>query len=242
MSPSEIATELGLSRPTAYRLLATMDNRRWVVKSPREPSKYQLGFRILQLAGALLDTLDIRTVAHPFMEQLSQQYDESVRLFIVDDNEVVYIDQVLGSRPLQSFLPLGKRGCLHSKAVGKAILAFMPEDQVAKTIRACGLKAVTRHTITDEKKLKQELARVRELGYGTANQEDVENLRAVGAAILNFQGLPIAGLAISALATHMDDKRMALLGKAVNHTASLISEQLGCTHYGFQKRKLSNNI
>ncbi len=70
MTPAEIASTLGISRPTTYRLLATMGNRNWVTRSPNEPNKYLLGFRVLQVAGALLGGLDIRTVARPFMERL----------------------------------------------------------------------------------------------------------------------------------------------------------------------------
>ncbi len=230
LSPPEIAAKLGLSRPTAYRLLATMENRNWVTRSPTEPNKYLLGYRILQLAGELLDNLDLRTVARPFMEQLSRAYDESVRLFILDGSEVVYIDGVLSSKPLQSIMPLGQRGCLHSKAVGKAILAQLPDNQVERIAHEVGLPAQTPRTITDLDRLKKELGRVREMGYGIADQEDVENLRAVGAAILDFQGVPIAGLAISALAWQMNDERLAVLGKAIGETAMHIGEQLGYTH------------
>ncbi len=230
LSPPEIAAKLGLSRPTAYRLLATMENRNWVSRSPIEPNKYLIGYRVLQLAGALLENLDLRRVARPFMEELSRAYDESVRLFILDGSEVVYIDGVLSSKPVQSVLPLGQRGCLHSKAVGKAILAHLPENQAEHIVHRCGLPAQTQHTITAWDELKHDLARIREQGYGIADQEDVENLRAVGAAILNLEGLPIAGLAISTLVSQMDDRRMAILGQAVRDTAARISEQLGYTH------------
>ena len=230
MSPPEIAAKLGLSRPTAYRLLATMENRNWVSRAPTEPNKYLVGYRILQLAGALLHNLDLRMIARPFMEQLSRTYDESVRLFILDGSEVVHIDGVLSSKPLQSIMPLGQRGCLHSKAVGKAMLAYLPQNQVERIAHDCGLAAQTPRTITNLNELKKELERVCEMGYGVADQEDVENLRAVGAAILDFQGIPVAGLAISALASQMDDARMAVLGQAIHETAAQISEQLGSTH------------
>jgi len=227
LTPAEIASRLGISRPTAYRLLATMANRGWVVKDPQGASRYRLGFRILQLAGACLGDLDVRLVARPFMEELSRRYDESVSLFLLDDGEVVFIDRVISSRPLQTFLPLGKRGCLHSKAVGKAILSHLPWERVEHIIRTCGLEAKTTRTITDPQQLRTELARVRERGYGTADQEDVENLRAVGAAILDFQGLPVGGLAISALVSQMSDERMVLLGAAIRDTCTRVSEQLG---------------
>ena len=235
LSPAEIAKELGISRPTAHRLLITMADRGWVAKSPQEPTKYLIGYRILQLAGSVLHSLDIRSVARPYMQHLSSKYDESVRLFILDDDEVVLIDQVLGSRPLQSFLLLGERGELHSRAVGKALLAHLPDEKMASIARARGLKPRTSRTITTLGQLRKEIERTRKLGYGVADQEDIENLRAVGAAILNFQDVPVAGLAISGLVSHMTEKRMTLLGEALRGTAALISKHLGCTHYDIKQ-------
>ena len=235
LPPAEIAVGIGVSRPTAYRLLATMANRGWVAKDPHDSSKFRLGYRILQLAGTFLGDLDIRSVARPFMEQLSRKYDVSVRLFIFDNSEVVFIDVVTGSHPVQSLMPLGKRGLLHSRAVGKAILAQLPEEQVESIVRTRGLPAVTPRTITALPELKKELDRVRKLGYGVADREDNENLRAVGAPILNFQGAPIGGLAISDLVPRMNDKRVELLGKAIRNTAAKISQQLGSPHYDSPK-------
>jgi DNA-binding IclR family transcriptional regulator len=235
LAPAEIASGIGVSRPTAYRLLGTMANRGWVAKDAQDPSKYHLGYHILQLAGDFLRHLDIRSVARPFMEHLSNQYDVSVRLFILDNGEVVFLDNVMGSHPFQSLLPLGKRGCLHSKAVGKAILAYLTEEQVTSIAGVHGLEARTSRTITDIAGLLAELVHVRELGYGTADQEDDESLRAVGAAILNFQNVPIGGLAISDLVSRMSVDSMRVLGEALHDTAAKISEQLGCTQYDFEE-------
>lgn len=235
LAPAEIASGIGVSRPTAYRLLATMANRGWVAKDSQDPSKYYLGYHVLQLAGTLLRDLDIRSVARPFMEQLSRQYDVSVRLFVLDNGEAVFLDNVMGSNPFQSIIPLGKRGCLHSKAVGKAILAHLPEEQVTFIAQTHGLEARTSRTITDLSQLATELARVRRMGYGIADQEDNENLRAVGAAILNFQNAPIGGLAISDLVVRMNDEHMRILGEALHDTTAKVSEQLGCTQYDFRE-------
>lgn len=235
LPPAEIASGIGVSRPTAYRLLATMASCGWVAKDSQDPSKYRLGYHILQLAGTFLRDLDIRSVARPFMEQLSHQYDVNVRLFVLDNGEAVFLDHVMGSHPIQSLIPLGQRGCLHSKAVGKAILAYLPEEQVTFIVRTHGLEARTSRTITDLSALIKELVRVRRLGYGIADQEDNENLRAVGAVILNFQNAPIGGLAISDLVLRMNDKQMRILGEALHDTAAKVSEQLGCTQYDFGK-------
>jgi len=85
----------------------------------------------------------------------------------------------------------------------------------------------TNRTIVDYDQLQIELEKVQRLGYGTADNEDVDGLRAVGAALLDFQGRPIGGMAISGLLPHMSDSRMALLGDALAETAAQVSAQLG---------------
>ena len=227
LSPSEIAQKVGISRPTAYRLLATMATRGWVVKDPQNNGDYQIGYRVLQMAGSLLKDIDIRKVARPHMEDLSRRYDESVTLWVRDDVEIVYLDRVYSTRPIQSFLSLGARGCMHSKAAGKAILARLTEGELERTVRVCGLMPRTNRTIVDYDQLQIELEKVQRLGYGTADNEDVDGLRAVGAAILDFQGRPIGGMAVSGLLPHMSDSRMALLGDALAETAAQVSAQLG---------------
>ena len=227
LSPAEIAQMVGISRPTAYRLLTTMATRGWVVKDAQNKGDYQIGYRVLQMAGSLLKDIDIRKVARPYMEDVSRRYDESVALWVWDEVEIVYLDRVCSTRPIQSFLALGTRGCMHSKAAGKAILARLPESELERIVRLCGLMPKTERTIVDYEQLQMELEKVRRLGYGTADNEDVDGLRAVGAAILGFQGRPIGGMAISGLMTHMSDSRMALLGDALAETAAQVSAQLG---------------
>jgi DNA-binding IclR family transcriptional regulator len=227
LSPAEIASKIGISRPTTYRLLSTMALRGWVSKDPQTEGNYRLGYHVLTIAGTMLQRIDLRTLARPYMEELFTNYQESVSLFLLDGGEAVHLDRVNGSRPVQAFMPLGGRGCLHSKAVGKAILASLDEPEIDRIIRECGLAKVTPHTITNPKRLKQELAQTRACGYGISNEEDVEGLRAVGAAVLDMEGRPIGGLAISGLVMHMDDARVKLLGEAIAASAHHISAALG---------------
>ena len=119
------------------------------MKDTQFPGAYRLGYRILQMAGTCLRHTDIRRIAHPYMEDLSTRYDENVSLFLFDDTEVVHIERVPSSKPLQPFSPLPcARGVVHSRAVGKAILAFLPETELDRIVRVRGLEARTSRTIT----------------------------------------------------------------------------------------------
>jgi DNA-binding IclR family transcriptional regulator len=227
LSPAQIAHHVGLARPTVYRLLSTMALRGWVVKDPQTEGNYRLGYHILTIAGTMLQRMDLRLVARPFIEELAQRHGESVAFFMLDGVQVVHLDFVSSPSRFQAVLPLGSRGCLHSKGVGKAILACFGDQQVEEMVLRCGLTAVTPHTITDLPTLLADLRLVRQRGYGIVDEEDVEGLRAVGAAISNLEGFPIGGIAISGLVQHLDTSRLQVLGEAVRDTAREISLRLG---------------
>ena len=204
-----------------------MGTRGWVMKDPQGTGAYQIGYRVLQMAGSLLKNVSILKVARPYMEDVSRRYDESVTLWIRDDVEIVCLERLYSTRPIRSVMALGARGCMHSTAAGKAILARLPKSELERVVRVHGLIPKTGRTIVDHEQLQFELEKVRRMGYGTADSEDVEGVRAVGTAILDFQGRPIGGLASSGLLPHMSDSRMALLGDALAETAAQVSAQLG---------------
>ena len=226
-SPAEIAAQVGTSRPTAYRLLATLASEGWVMQDTSNPSKYRLGYKLLQIAGAYLEEQDLWQVARPTMEALCRRFNETVKLWVLDDVEVVYLGRVTGSAPLQSVMPIGSRGYLHSRAVGKAILAHLSEAEVNRIAQASGLQKRTAWTVTDLEQLRSELEQVRQRGYAVSDQEDVEGLRAVGAAILNLEGRPVGGLVMSNLVSYMPQERLATLGEALAEGCRQISRQLG---------------
>jgi DNA-binding IclR family transcriptional regulator len=198
-----------------------------VVQNKANPSKYHLGYKVLQIAGAYLEDLDLWQVARPTMEQLSRRFNETVKLWVLDDVEVVYLGRVIGPGPLQSVLPVGSRGFLHSRAVGKAILAHLPPAEVTRIAQTSGLERRTDRTITRLDQLQRDLEQVRQRGYAVSDQEDVEGLCAVGAAILNLEGKPIGGLVMSNLAARMTEEYIKTLGQALAEACRQISRQLG---------------
>ncbi len=237
LNPAQIARRLGMPRPTVYRLLGTLASRGWVSKDPQIEGNYQLGPHILTVAGRMLRRLDIRSLARPYLEELRRRTGESVSLFLLDGTHVIHIDRAMSESPIQASMPFGARGVLHSKAVGKAIMAQLAPTALEHLL-ARGLEPMTPHTITDPMELKRDLARTRSRGYGVSDQEDVLDLRAVGAAILDMEGFPVGGVAVSSLATRMPDERVADLGAAVAQCASQISERLG--HAGLGASSAAN--
>jgi len=227
LSASEIGHRLGISRSTVYRLLTTLAAGGYVTHDLEEAEKYRLGFRILRLARGLLNGIELRRQALPFLQALRDLSNETVHLVVMDGGQVTYIDKVECSQAVRMHSTIGARGSAHSTAVGKAMLAFMTEEAVERVIEEQGLPARTPNTITEREALLQELEQVRRRGCAIDNIENEEGIRCVGAPIFGHQGRPVAALSVSGPAFRMTLERIRELTDPVKSTALEVSRQLG---------------
>jgi IclR family KDG regulon transcriptional repressor len=227
MSATEIGRELGMSRSTVYRLLATLTTGGYVTRDGVRAEKYRLGFKVLELASRLLDGVELRQQARPFLCELRDLANEAVHLVVMADGQVSYIEKVECSQSVRMHSTIGRRGFAHCTALGKAMLAFMPADRVEGILEEHGLPARTPNTITDRRALWREMERIREQGYAIDDIENEEGIRCVGAPILDYQGQPVAALSISGPAFRMTLERIQELSASVKATALKISRQLG---------------
>jgi IclR family acetate operon transcriptional repressor len=227
LSAREIGRKLGLPRSTVYRLLTTLATGGYVGQDPEKAQEYRLGFKIMELASSLLDSIQLRRQALPFLTELRDIAQETVHLVVMDQGQVTYIDKVECSKAVRMHSAMGRRGFSHSTAVGKAMLAFMPDEQVERIIGEHGLPTHTPNTITDRDALAEELERVRRQGYAVDNIENEEGIRCVGAPVFDHQGRPVAALSVSGPAFRLSMERALELAGVVISTASSISRQLG---------------
>ena len=224
---SELGRRLGMPRSTAYRLLATLSAGGYVMQAVENPEKYRLGFKIVELAGSLLDSIELRQQAAPFLRELRDHANEVVHLVVLEHGRVAYIDKLECSQAVRMHSYVGRQGFLHCTAVGKAILAHLSEVEVASILAQHGLPALTPNTVTDEGALRQELARVRQQGYAIDDLENEEGIRCVGAAIRNHEGQPVAAASVSGPSFRMTMERAERLGPVVQMATLGISRQLG---------------
>ena len=227
LSAVELSRKLGLSRSTAYRLLTTLRTGGYVTQDTASPEKYCLGYKILALAGTLLDNIELRQQALPFLEELRDFANETVHLVILERGQVVYIDKLECSQAVRMHSSIGRLGFIHSTAVGKAMAAFLPWETVTRILEQHGMPALTPNTITDRAAFEQELGRVRDQGYALDDVENEEGIRCVAAPILSYGGELVAAFSLSGPAFRMTLERAEELSSAVGLTAARISRQLG---------------
>jgi IclR family pca regulon transcriptional regulator len=116
---------------------------------------------------------------------------------LLDGTEVVYVARVLSDHLISLRLYVGSRLPAYAASLGRAMLAFMPEDEAMDIIDRSELVSITSHTISDRKRLLSELRKIREQGYAFNNQEIANGLRGVAAPVLTDDGRPIAAINVS---------------------------------------------
>lgn len=224
---TELANATGLHKSTVYRLLSTLISRGYAEKC-LDSENYKLGIRILLLGSSILDRMDLRNIAKPYIKELSQKTKEVVHLSILDDGEAVYIDKVESpDHSIRMYSQIGKRGPLHCTAVGKILLAGLKDNEVEKIMEQKGMQKYTKSSIDNLHQLMGELSIIRERGYAFDEMEHEEGIRCVAVPINDRSGKVIASISLSGPIIHVTQYRMPELTEDILKTAKEISYQMG---------------
>jgi DNA-binding IclR family transcriptional regulator len=224
LTMTQIADLVGIHKSTAHRLLATLENKRFIQRD-QDTGIYRLGIRLLQMAYLTLEQNDLRRLAAPFMHRLCDLYEENIDLTVLDDTDVVFINILEGPQRVKLAAAIGQRLPAYATASGKAILGFMPEKQVRRILDR-GMPQLTPHTFNSIDELSNNLDTVRELGFAISEQELEEQINAVAAPIFDQEHHPIASIAVAGPAYRLTRKRMMEIGPIVVTTAGEISLEI----------------
>ena len=222
---TKIADELGVHKSTAFRLIATLEQR-GLVEQDLERGKYRLGVGILRLAGATTARLDVVQETRPLARALAAETGETVNIAVRSEGAALYLDQIAGTSSLQSHNWVGQRIPLHATANGKVLLSGLTSDQIMTEVGQ-RLRAYTPTTITSIKKLLVDIEAVREAGYAVVVDELEMGLTAIAAPLHNVHGDVIASLSVSGPTFRFDDDRVKTVVDQVTEVAAEVSERLG---------------
>lgn len=220
MGVTEIGPMVGLANGTTHRLLATLTARGYARQVP-ESRKYTLGPRAITLASAARERLG--PLAQPFLRELMEVSRESANLAVLDRNSVVYLEQVPASRMVRMFTEPGNRVPPHASGTGKVLLAYEPPAAVDAILGQDGLRRYTANTITDRRRLEEELGRIREQGYAADFEELEEGVRCVAAPVFGAEGKVVAAISISGPAGRLDEERLRELIPQIKRIADEFS-------------------
>ncbi len=227
VSFSEILTTLKIPRASLARILNTLQ-RRGIVDKLRQNGRYRLGMKLLYLGHRLQDKIRLRSVAWPFMQRLAEDLHETVELSIQDRNQLVLIEQIEGPGDVRVHSRIGASyPYFHAVSVGKIYLAHMEPGKRAKALEQVGLPAVTPWTITDHKRLEEDLSWILENGYAVEDQELRKGVRRVAAAIYDHNRHVVGCLSVAAPLFRIDLGDFPKIGRTVKRIAGEVSRGLG---------------
>lgn len=230
LSYIEILKQIPLPKSTLFKILYTLENEE-LVRRDTDSGRYQLGVRLIEWGSGARAQLEIRKIALPFMQDLSEALKCTIHLAVVSNGEVLPIESFeSGSTSWPHHIFHGGVGIpapLHATAAGKAILAFMSRDEVRRTIDHQGLQKYTEATITDLDRLDAELEKIRQLGYAASNSEHFEMVRGVAAPIRDHDNKVFASLSALGLVSRVSPEMIPKVAVQVIKVADEISRLFG---------------
>jgi DNA-binding IclR family transcriptional regulator len=195
LSLVELAGELGLPKGTVYGILRTLLSVGFVEQDP-ESGKYRMGAALLHLGSSYLDGNELRTRALNWSDWLAARTNESVRLGTMHDGQVLVVHHVFRPDNSPQALEVGALLPVHATAMGKVLLAHHPY-LAAELGTNRALPRFTSRTITDPKRLTDELEHVREHGWASEVEELIHGEASCAAPIRDRRGIAVGSIAIS---------------------------------------------
>jgi DNA-binding IclR family transcriptional regulator len=217
---------LETSRATAFRALKTLQSRGYVEHVPAE-SAYRLGPAALLLAARSRTSAFVRAAA-PAMREIGERTGETVNLALFRGGTLSYVEIVEGRHPLRMSGDIGQRVPLHCTALGKAILAALPDEEHQLQLVGEGpYEAFTPKTRTTWEQLRRDLQETARRGFALDIEETDEGAACVGAAILGQNDYPVGGISASGWAPRMTKRERTEVGKLLADWCGRIGKQLG---------------
>lgn len=193
---TEIGRRLDLHKSTVHRLLTTLRKRGYVEKE-EETGNYKLGLGFVELASLYLNSLELKTEAIPFLNQLTKATGQTTFLAIMDEAEVVYMDKVETYHSLRRYTIIGKRLPMHTTSLGKAMLSGLKDSEIEALYPDRKLQLITKKTIPTFDILMKEIKQIRERGWAIDDEENEKGTRCVGAPIYDYRDRVIAAISLA---------------------------------------------
>lgn len=214
-----LADELGISKGAAHCHLSTLREYGYVVK---DGDKYRLGLRFIDVAHHVRNKFSIYDLVSDETDKLAEKSGELALFTIEEQHQGICLYLAAGENAVQTEIYVGYRNDLHHTAVGKAILAYMPQEELQQFFDKVELQAQTENTITDEEMLREELAEIQESGFAFNREETIPGLSGVGVPIRKPNDGVYGAISLIGPTSRMDDDRLNQLSEMVYRTANVI--------------------
>jgi DNA-binding IclR family transcriptional regulator len=223
----EIARRLGLNPATTQRLVNTLVEEAFLLQEPVN-QKYTLGYKALSLGSSLLDDNRLVSSSMMVLPELSSRLEVNCFLGTMVGNHLVYVLALQSPGPISIKSATGSRVCLHSTAMGKAMLAERSDDEVRLLIGCEPLEKFTELTILSQSELLSELDKIRLQGFASAHGENLIGVDSVGVVVRGADGNAAGAISAAYAPSLQPLVQIAELIRRLSEAARQISQQLGC--------------
>ncbi|MDH2443335.1 IclR family transcriptional regulator [Amnibacterium sp. CER49] len=225
-SLDRVARATGLSESTALRYLSSLATHDLVERDP-VTGLYRLGLSLFTLGASAIRQRDIVGISAPVIDQLHERFDETINLAARQQDQVMVLQVVESRRPMRKGVPAGGIDSWHATALGKALLAALPDADVDRILGRYNPVRYTPSTLAEPDALRLDLTAIRSRGYAIDDEESEEGLRCVGVAVAGEQGRPDYAMSISGPKSRMPYSRLQEIGTALIQAGRSLSADLG---------------
>lgn len=218
----ELQADCPYPKATLFRLLQTLTRQGMLMLDP-DHGTYAPGMRLVRLAHAAWAQSSLAPLARPYVDALAAETGETVHLAQLDVGQVLYVDKRTAARPVDMFSQAGKVGPAYCTGVGKAMLAFLPEDESARLLTRQSFYRFTPKTLTTPTDLLAELSRIRACGHAFDREEHEPGIICVAAPILGRSGRVLGAISVTSTTARTTLDHLAALAGRVKEAAAQIA-------------------
>ena len=226
LSMVEIARSMDLPNNSVFRIATTLTDLGYLHRDPSTKA-FSLTRKLLALGYKSISENSLVEESVTDMRLLRDKVKETVLLATLASKQAMILEQVSGVHPFRFMVEVGTKSPLHASAHGKAIIAFMPADEIDMTLKTIDFIKFNDNTITNIEDFKAELVKIRKQGFALDLAEEIHGVRCASAPIFNHTGYPIAALTTTGPADRLSDDLLEAAAIEVKKHADAISLKLG---------------
>jgi len=223
---SALAGDLGQSPATVYRVLTTYQGR-GLVAFDQKAQVWSIGAGAFLIGTGFLRRTSLVESARPVLRGLMNATGETANLGVERGGEVLFVSQVETHAHIRAFFPPGSLSQMHASGIGKALLAFMPDDRRKLVLTGLTLTRYTDQTHGDLEALGRDLRLSRARGYAVDKDEKTDGMRCIAAPVFDAYGEAVAGISVSGPSSRIKDDDIPRLGGEVMAAARDLSAAIG---------------
>ena len=220
---TEISKITGLHKSTASGIINTLKKENFLHQN-EETGKLRLGLELFRLSTHI--QLSYRDICMPYLDDLMEITGETINLVMREGDRIVYIEKKESLHSMRICTKIGQQLPLHCTGAGKAILAFLPFEEINAILSRTSFRSFTKNTITNKEVLLEQMAEIQKNGYATDVEELEYGLICIGAPIFNQKNQPIAGISISGPITRMTSPVQKKICSRLIEATTMISSKM----------------